>query len=203
MSRNRRPRALPVPAARLCAAEAGNAVIEFAVILPVFLMLIFGILDFGQMMYGQVLINGATRQAARNSTVEGADTTAADTMVRNVVRTALPGATVSLTRTTYADFSDIGRAEKFTDSNANGTCDRGEPYTDENGNGHWDADIGVTGNGTADSVVVYKATAQYRPLFRIPFMPNQWSSFTLGAAAVRKNQPWATQTAYGTATGTC
>jgi len=191
------------PLARLAADEAGNSILEFALIAPMFLVLLFGILDFGQMMYGQVLLNGAVRQAARNAAVEGADTTAVDTMVRNVVSTALPGATVTPTRTNYVDFSDINRPESFTDSNANGTCNTGEPYTDENANGRWDADIGQSGNGGANSVVVYKVSATYTPLFRIPFMPNQWRQFTLSSVAVKKNQPYAAQTAYGTGTGTC
>jgi len=187
----------------LAAAQDGNAVLEFALIMPVFLMLVFGILDYGQMMYGQVLLNGAVRQAARGAAVEGGNTTTADNLVRNVVSPALPGATYTITRSAFVDFNDIDRAERFTDTNTNGRCDNSEPYTDENGDGSWNANIGASGNGGANDVVVYKVTAQYRPLFHIPLMPNQWSQVSLTSTAVKKNQPFAAQTSYGTATGTC
>lgn len=187
----------------LFGARDGNAALEFALVAPVLLLLLFGILDFGQMMYGQVLLNGAVRQAARNATMENANTAAADTMVRKIIGAALPGVTFTSTRNSYVDFNDINRAEKFTDSNNNGTCNTGEPYTDDNGNGHWDADIGQSGNGSANDVVVYMVKAAYSPLFRIPTMPNQWVNITLSSTAVKKNQPFAAQTAYGAAAGTC
>jgi hypothetical protein len=66
----------------------------------------------------------------------------------------LPGVTVTSTRKAYYDFTDIGRAEKWTDSNNNRVCDNGEPYTDENGDGSWNADIGEAGNGDAGDVIL-------------------------------------------------
>jgi hypothetical protein len=109
------------------------------------------------------------------------------------VQQVLPGVTVASTRTSYYDFADIGRAEQWNDADGDGTCNDGEAYTDENGNGGWDRDIGVGGNGGANDVVLYKVTATYTPLFRVPFMPEAWKERSLESTAIRKNQPFATQ----------
>jgi Flp pilus assembly protein TadG len=177
--------------------SSGAGTIEFALVIPMFLMLIFGVIDLGQMVYGQSVLNGAVQQAARNSTLEIANTTTTDQLVRDTVTPVLPGATVTSTRTNYYE-------EKWTDSNANGRCDNGEPYVDENGNGHWDSDIGESGNGSANDVVIYTVTAVYTPVIAIPLVAGAFrQQITLTSSAVKKNQPFANQVSYGTVTGTC
>ena len=181
----------------------GNAVLEFAMVAPAFLLLILGTCNIGQMIFAKVLLNGAVEQAARSSSTENGDTTAADTMVQKIVGPIIPGATFTTSRYSYYDFTDVGRAEKFTDSNADGVCNHNETFIDENGNGSWDADVGSTGQGGADDIVVYQVTASYKPVFLVPFMPNQWRQFTLRSKSVKKNQPFATQSGYSSVTGTC
>lgn len=189
---------------RLAVDRSGAGTLEFALIIPLFLTLLFGVIDLGQMAYGTSVLNGAVQQAARASTLETADTTSADLSVRNAVSPILPGVTVTSTRTNYYDFSDISRKEKWTDSNGNGTCDNGEPYVDENGNGRWDRDIGEDGNGSANDVVVYTVTATYTPVINLPLVPPAFGRpIALKSSAIKKNQPYATQTSYGSATGTC
>lgn len=190
-------------AVHLRRAQDGVAVVEFALVAPVFLLMVIGVLDIGQMLYGQVLLNGAAQTAGRNSTLEGAKTSVEDANIAAIVSPVLPGVQITVTRSSYYDFTDIGRPEKWNDANNDGTCDNSETYVDENGNGQWDADIGVNGNGRADDVVVETVTAKYSPIFKIPFMPSQWSQRTLTATSVRKNQPYAMQQSYGSATGTC
>ena len=190
-------------APRLLRDPTGATAIEFAIVAPVFLLLMLGTANIGQMLYGKILLNGAVEQAARSSSTENGDTTAADTMVQSIVGPLLPGATFTTARYSYYDFSDVGRAEKFTDTNADGTCDNNETYIDENGNGAWDRDIGVSGQGDANDVVVYQVTVRYLPVFRVPFMPNQWSQFTLTSKSVKKNQPFAVQARYATTTRIC
>ena len=51
--------------------------------------------------------------------------------------------------------------------------------------------------------MIYTVTAAYDPLFWVPFAPGSWRRTTLRAVAVRKNQPYASQTGYGSAAGTC
>jgi hypothetical protein len=189
-------------AARLWRAEDGNTVLEFAMIMPMFFILLFGIANVGQMLYGKVLLNGAVEAAARTSGTETGDTTAADQMVRKIVGPVLPGATYTISRFNYDDFSDVGRMEKWTDGNTNGICDNGETYIDENNDGAWD-NVRQNGQGGASDVVVYQVSVVYTPLFKIPLMPGQWQSFTLTSQAVKKNQPYGAQAGAGTNTGTC
>lgn len=179
------------------------AATEFALIAPVFFLLLSEVFNLGQMVYGRVVLDGAVQQAARGSSLETANTSAADAMVASLVRGVLPGATVTGSRKSYYDFADIARAERWSDSNNNGRCDNGEAYVDENRNGIWDNDVGVSGNGGAGDVVIYSVSVTYDPLFRIPFAPSSWGRTTLQASTVRKNQPYARQNGYGSGSGTC
>ncbi len=189
--------------ARLAAASEGVSTLEFALIAPVFLTLLIGMFDVGQMVYAKSVLSGAVQQAARVSSLETGNTTAADNMVRRIVAPVLPTNTIISTRASYYDFADIGRKERWNDINNNGSCDNGESYVDENRSGSWEADIGLSGNGGAGDVVLYTVTANYTPTFKVPFMPGMWNQRSLRATAVRKNQPYADQTRYGATSGTC
>jgi hypothetical protein len=188
---------------RLASAQQGAAAVEFAIVAPVFLLLLLGIFDIGQMAYAKAVLQGAVEQAARSGTLETANVTIADDIVKNPIRPILPNATFTMTRKSYYDFNDVARPEKFTDSDHDGNCDHGEPFVDENRSGSWDADIGRAGNGGAGDVVLYTVTMTYKPIFTLTTMGNDNASRTLTAVGVRKNQPFATQTAYGSGTGTC
>lgn len=188
---------------RLAGECRAAAAVEFALIAPVFFLLLCGVFNVGQMVYGRVVLNGAVQQAARGSSLETANTSAADAMVANLVKGILPGATVAGSRKSYFDFADIARAERWSDTNNNGRCDNGEAYVDENRNGAWDNDVGVSGNGGAGDVVIYSVSVTYDPLFRVPLAPASWSRATLQASTVRKNQPYAKQSGYGSGSGTC
>ena len=188
---------------RLCRCSAGSSAVEFALVAPVFLMTMMQIFNLGQMAYGKVLLTGAVEQAARASALETANTTTAHALITSMVRRVLPGATVTSTRKSYYDFADIDRKERWNDANANGTCDAGEAYTDENRSGGWETDVGASGNGSANDVVIYAVTVSYTPMFSVPFTPSAWRRATLSAASARKNQPFANQTAMGSAAGTC
>lgn len=183
--------------------QRGVTIIEFAIVAPAFLMMLIGMLDIGQVIYGKSLLNGAVQAAARSSSLETGNTAAADAMVAERVARILPGVEIESTRTSYYDFADIGRAEQWNDADGSGDCNDGEAYTDENSNGAWDEDIGVSGNGGANDVVLYKVVATYTPLFKVPFMPQAWDKRSIEASAIRKNQPFANQTGYSSKAGTC
>lgn len=183
--------------------QAGVTALEFALVAPVFLVMLMAMLNVGQMAYGIAVLNGAVQNAARNSTLEGADTDAADQTVLDAIQPVLPGVEVEGTRKSYFDFADIGRPESFDDSNGDGTCNNSENYVDENANGGWDAEIGSQGNGGASDVTVYTVQATYPPLFTVPFVPEDWSSMTITSSSVRKNQPFSSQAEYSTTAGTC
>lgn len=182
----------------------GATIVEFAIVLPLFMVFLLGLMDIGQMVYGKSVLTGAVHRAARASATETRNTALADESVLKAIRPVLPGVTISTSRTSYFDFADIGRAEKWNDANANSRCDNNEVYTDENRNGQWDEDVGKTNDeGNASDVVIYRVNASFDPVFKVPFAPERWSKRTLTATAVVKNQPFGVQTDYGSTAGSC
>lgn len=181
----------------------GVTTVEFAIVAPVFLLLVTGLMDVGHVIYAKSILDGAVQEAARSSALETGDTTAADAFVLQRVSPVMPDVTVTSTRKSYYDFSDIGRPEIWNDANSNGTCDNGESYTDENGNGSWNSDAGSNGNGGANDVVLYTVKARFGLLFAGGLLPASWADQTLTSIAVRKNQPFASQAERGSSAGTC
>ncbi len=55
----------------------GNAVIEFALVLPILLLVLFGITEFGRMILTTNILNTASREGARLAAVSPAGETAA------------------------------------------------------------------------------------------------------------------------------
>ncbi|MCX7282802.1 MAG: pilus assembly protein [Novosphingobium sp.] len=189
---------------RLATDSAGATIVEFAIVLPLFMILLMGIMDIGQMVYGKSVLTGAVHRAARASANETRSIALADASVLNAVSPILPGVKIESKRTSYFDFADIGRPEKWNDANGNSRCDNNEVYTDENRSGKWDEDIGKAGDeGSANDVVVYSVTARFDPVFKVPFMPARWTTRSLTATAVVKNQPFGNQTGYGSTAGSC
>ena len=171
----------------------GVAVIEFALIAPVLMIVLMGLFDLSYNMYTTEMLHGAIQKAARDSTIEGAASNPArlDAIVTRAVRAVAPGATLSFDRRSYANFTDAARSEDYTDVDANGTCNNGEPFEDTNGNGTWDLDPGKTGIGGARDAVLYTVTVTYQRAFPIAgFIPGQTNDFTLTANTVLRNQPY-------------
>ena len=50
--------------------EAGQALVEFTMILPIFLVLLFGIVDFGRAFYTWLIVTNAAREGARVAAVQ-------------------------------------------------------------------------------------------------------------------------------------
>ena len=50
--------------------ESGQAIVEFALVLPMFLLLVMGILDFGWLFYNYIAFENSARNAARIACVE-------------------------------------------------------------------------------------------------------------------------------------
>ena len=51
--------------------QNGGAVVEFALILPLFILLLFGIVEFGLFLYNKQVITNASREGARAGVVAG------------------------------------------------------------------------------------------------------------------------------------
>jgi Flp pilus assembly protein TadG len=52
--------------------DRGAAAVEFALVLPLLLLIIFGIVDFGRMLNAKILISEAAREGARAAAIAGA-----------------------------------------------------------------------------------------------------------------------------------
>jgi Flp pilus assembly protein TadG len=82
----------------------GAAVVEFAVVAPVFFLLVFGIIEYGRMVMVQQLITNASREGARRAVLDGATTTEVTTVVGNYLASGgIHGATVTVTPNPPAD----------------------------------------------------------------------------------------------------
>jgi hypothetical protein len=58
--------------ARACRPR-GQALAEFAMVIPVFLLCLYGIIEFGRYVYTVQILNNAAREGARYAIVHGAD----------------------------------------------------------------------------------------------------------------------------------
>lgn len=192
----------PAPCSVLRATR-GATVIEFALVAPVLAMLLLGAFDIGHMLYVESSLQGVVQKAARDSSLEsGTDAEvmqALDQQVTDQVLTLAPGGEVAITRRFYRNYATAAakKAETFTDTNNNGTCDAGEPYEDANLNSTWDLDGSNAGQGGAKDATVYTATVRYPKLF--PFWKLVGGSERAAASAttVLRNQPYGDQGSYG------
>lgn len=194
-------------ARRLRADVAGATVVEFAIVLPVMLLLIMGLSEFAYQSYVQAMLSGAMQKAGRDSTIQGstAKTSAIDAAVLGVVRNVARDAAVDPARSSRKSYAQFGQIapEQFDDNNGNGTYDKAsECFTDVNGNGTWDADPGQNGQGGANDVVLYKLTLTYPSLFPLAEIVGRSAMQSVSATTILKNQPYASQNSY-TATRIC
>ena len=90
--------------------DTGAAAVEFALVLPILLLLIFGIVDFGRLYFTQITLTDAAREGARVLALEGASgsgytSTQAATDAESRVQDAATGvnSTVSVTSGTCVD----------------------------------------------------------------------------------------------------
>jgi Flp pilus assembly protein TadG len=60
--------------------EAGQSLVEFTMILPIFLVLMFGLVDFGRAFYTWLLVTNAAREGARVAAVQ-ADSSSVDARI--------------------------------------------------------------------------------------------------------------------------
>lgn len=80
--------------------EDGQAMVEFALILPIFLLILCGIIDFGWLFYNQLSLNNACREGARYAVVhtdENADTQSIINHIENISSTVFANDGVDIT----------------------------------------------------------------------------------------------------------
>ena len=64
--------------------EEGQSMVEFALILPIFLLILCGIIDFGWMFYNQLALNNICREGARYAVVNTASDHTTDEILRHI-----------------------------------------------------------------------------------------------------------------------
>lgn len=91
----------------------GQALVEFALVAPMFFLMLFGIIDFGRYVYYVQILNNAAREGTRYAIVHGsgsyqpAGPTADDPVVASVVRNYATGVIGSgSTFVIHSDWSD-------------------------------------------------------------------------------------------------
>lgn len=169
---------------------------EFAIVAPVLVLLVFGIIEFSLIMTVYNVMEGATSISSRlgktGFTAEGL--TRQQTIMQSITERAgalIDPSKLTVTSKFYKQFTQINDPEPYTDTNGNGSYDSGEAYTDVNGNGQWDADMGSSGYGSANDIVVYAATYPWHistPVISAVVGTNGIINIT--THAVVKNEPY-------------
>ena len=75
-------------ARRVRKGRRGAAAVEFAVVLPVFVILVFGMIEYGRMVMVQQVITNASREGARKAVLDGATTSSVQTAVTSYLTSA-------------------------------------------------------------------------------------------------------------------
>lgn len=175
-------------------AQSGATAVEFALVAPSLFLVILALCDLGLRQYIAAQLQGSLDQAARTVTVGGVTAATVTNFVKGRVQRILPNATVTLTTSSYDDFSKVGKPEPITTDTAPlGTYNTGDCFLDMNQNGVWDSDSGTTGTGSSDDIVYYTAVASYPALFPLARMLGWPTTETVSATVMVRNQPYATQ----------
>lgn len=182
---------------RLRRDETAATLTEFGFVGPILILMIFGIFDIAHTQYTAAIVNGSMQKAGRDISLE-TGVLSEDDIDRRVEQAILgvapKQAEVTYEKLSHFDFSDIGEAEDFTDTNNDKICNNGESFDDSNGNGQWDASRGKQGIGGARDAVLYTAEVSYPRLFPLQaFIPTLPSRVTVEASTVLRNQPYDTQ----------
>lgn len=64
--------------------EEGQAMLEFALVLPIFLLILCGILDFGWLYYNELALNNICREGARYAVVHTAEDKSTQGILRHI-----------------------------------------------------------------------------------------------------------------------
>lgn len=169
----------------------GATVIEFAIIVPVLTALVLAILEVGYQGYVTAVVQGALAKTARQATV--GDKTAADVvaLIKAEVRVIVPAQYVTVSTTSYYNYSNVGKPEKITsDTDPKGVYNLGDCFEDANNNGTYDATPGNDGIGTADDIVYYTVKVVYPNLTPIGALLSWSATRTASATTVIRNQPF-------------
>ncbi len=186
--------------ARLRRNERGAALLEFAFVAPVFIVMAMGALDIGYRVYLQSVITGTVEAVARQSAVGGMTTTQVDNEIIKNVKLVLPASarsnpqSIQITKKSYDNFSAVGNPEKITSDTAPvGSYNVGDCYEDANRNNVYDASGGSTGIGGAEDVIYYQVDVTFPRLFPMAGLLGWSTNQSSTVKTIVRNQPYGAQ----------
>ena len=83
-----------------CGSELGQSLVEFAMVVPLLLLIVFAIIDFGRILQGHVSLTNAVREGARVGAVNKPDE------IEERVLTAASGLSPTVSITTASESGD-------------------------------------------------------------------------------------------------
>ena len=118
----------------------GQTLVEFALVIPIFLLLLFALLDFGRVIYAQQTITNDAREGARKGLVAANDTTinqASYDKIRTAALVMAPGVAIGNSNITGHAGACTSTAADTTSATTcffpNGvTCGGASPYVEVN-----------------------------------------------------------------------
>ena len=181
----------------LFACQRGIAALEFAFVMPIFVLILMGIIEFSLIMFTSAVMESATNNTARLGKTGYTDSNMTrEQLIINNIKSRTHGlldpAKITIHSEVYASFSKVNQPEPCispTHPPCGGTA--GTNYVDVNGNGQWDADMGAAGQGNAGDVVVYTASYPW-PIFTPGIQLMLGRTFTISSRTVVKNEPFST-----------
>lgn len=189
---------------RLARDEQGATIVEFAFVLPPFLLLLLGGLDLAYLSYVKAVAQGALNDAARQATVQdpffAASGSTLEKRIENTISSQLDIIAINgkydIKQRNYFDFNDLGNPERiFTDKNNNGRYDAKDDdcFEDFNRNGKFDLKGGDTGIGGANDVVFYTVDVEIPRLFPAGLLFGTFANYEFSVRTAVRNQPYKTQ----------
>jgi len=175
----------------------GAIAVEYAFILPVFLAMTIGGFEVGRMYMVNATLEGAVTKSTRIAmtgalpdTYETRDQYISDVVV-DLLNSSGVEEGINVSMKVYDSFENIGEEEPYVDSNGNDFYDDGECFTDVNGSGLWDADMGSSGTGGEENIMVMTVDVD------LPYMTGYFGkilsgkdSVTLSATTTIRNEPF-------------
>ncbi|MEP6786347.1 MAG: TadE/TadG family type IV pilus assembly protein [Sphingomonadales bacterium] len=180
---------------RLRQDDRGATLIEFAMVVPVMLVVIMGLLDMTYRLYATAVFQGAVQKASRAGTLASNNTSqiAIDTAIKDAFKEINSGVTDSSFVFTRRNFSNFTNADKLEPSTGpGGICAAGYTYADLNNSNSYD-DGAQSGQGGAQDAVLYTAQVTYQSIFPVASLYGAPRTPTIKATTILRNQPFATQ----------
>jgi Flp pilus assembly protein TadG len=175
----------------------GATMVEFAVIATPLCMILLGLTDFGYRSYVDSMVEGTLHRAARMATVGNKTPNQIDDFVRSQLSTFSSNGTVTITKKSYYQFSNVDKEEPHCannwDKNNNGIFDTGDCYQDINNNGSWDSDSSKDGIGGSDDIVFYSVSLTYPRVVPLGNLLGWANTQTISANTLMRNQPYGSQ----------